>query len=178
MKRILLLAVLSCVLIAAPASAKSGFYLGVNMLFNDISGDINSGSAIDSGNGLGLRAGFGLNRYLALEGAIWKTAHDTTGGGTTDLKAGTLDLKLNFPLSGSNLEPYVLVGMGKYTLENSATSVDGKGIQFGIGLDIYLFPELSFNAGVTRRNITFDTPGTETDGKVTSLDFGITYHFI
>ncbi|MDH4162026.1 MAG: porin family protein [Nitrospirota bacterium] len=178
MKKTLMLAVLACLLIAAPASAKSGFYLGVNMLFNDISGEINSPEVLDAGNGLGLRAGFGLNRYLALEGAIWKTEHDRTGGGSTDLKAGTLDLKLNLPLSGSNIEPYVLVGFGRYTLETGSASVNGTGTQFGIGMDIYLFPELSFNAGLTRRNITFDTPGTDEDGKVTSLDFGFTYHFI
>jgi len=179
MKKVLLLAVLACLLIASPASAKSGFYLGVNMLFNDISGDINTPETVDSGNGLGLRAGFGLNRYLAIEGGIWKTKHDVTGGGSADLKAGTLDLKLNFPLSGSNIEPYILVGMGNYTIESTGSSIDGKGIQFGIGMDIYLFPELSFNAGLTRRNITFDMPvGADQDGKVTSLDFGITYHFI
>src|SRR5512145_567079 len=118
MKKILVLVVLACLLTAAPASAKSGFYLGVNMLFNDISGEVNSPEIYDSGNGLGLRAGFGLNRYLALEGAIWKTEHDTLGGRSTDLKAGTLDLKLNLPLSGSNIEPYALVGFGSYSLES------------------------------------------------------------
>ncbi len=181
MKKVLLLAVASCLLFAAPAFAKSGFYLGANMLFNDISGEINTPETMDSGNGLGLRAGFGLNRYLAIEGGIWKTKHDSTvaGGTSVDLKAGTLDVKLNFPLSGSNIEPYLLVGMGNYTAEDSTTSVDGKGTQFGIGMDIYLFPELSFNAGLTWRKITFDMPsGPDQDGKVTSLDFGITYHFI
>jgi hypothetical protein len=44
-------------------------------------------------------------------------------------------------------------------------------------MDIYLFPELNFNVGLARRNINFDTTP-ETNGKVTTLDFGITYHFI
>ena len=40
MKRTLVLIALAMTLIATPAMAKEGFYLGVNMLFNDISGDI------------------------------------------------------------------------------------------------------------------------------------------
>lgn len=177
MKKILVLSMLATLLLAAPAMAKDGFYLGVNVVFNDISGEINDGDVIDAGNGLGLRGGFGLNRYLALEAAIWKTVHDTTGGTTVDLKAGTLDLKLNFPLSGSNIEPYIFGGVGSYTLE-SDTSIDGTGTQFGIGMDIYLFPELNFNVGASRRDITFDDNSVDVKGKVTTFDFGFTYHFI
>ncbi len=165
--------------IAAPAAAKDGFSLGVNELFNDISGDINSPELVNSGNGLGLRGGFGLNRYLSVEAGLWKTKHDMKNGGTTaDLKAGTVDLKINFPLRGSQIEPYLLVGYGSYTLENNGISEDGKGTRFGIGLDIYLFPELSFNVGLTRNNVTFTHNNNDVDGKITTLDFGITYHFI
>lgn len=179
MKKALMLVALAVTLIATPAMAKEGFYLGVNMLFNDISGDINSPEWINSGNGLGLRGGFGLNRYLAIEAGIWKTKHDLkSSGNAADLKAGTLDLKINFPLSGSHIEPYLLVGYGKYTLEQNGFSEDGKGGRIGIGMDIYLFPELSFNAGLTRNNVTFTHAGQDKDGKITSLDFGVTYHFI
>jgi hypothetical protein len=179
MKKILILVALAVTLIATPVVAKEGFYLGINMLFNDVSGEYFDSVNIDSGNGLGLRGGFGLNRYLAIEAGIWKTKHDMkSGGNTADLKAGTLDLKINFPLSGSHIEPYLLVGLGKYTLEQNGFSEDGKGGRFGIGMDIYLFPELSFNAGITRNNVTFTHAGQDKDGKITSLDFGVTYHFI
>lgn len=174
MKKIVLLVVLGLALLTTPASAKSGFYLGANLLFNDFSGDIDN---VDAGNGLGLRAGVGLNRYLAIEGAIFQTDHDVTGGGSVDFTGLTVDLKLNFPLSGSNIEPYLVGGIGSYELDNGSTTTDGTGMQIGIGMDIYLFPELSFNVGLMRRNITFDTDP-ETDAKVTTLDFGITYHFI
>lgn len=178
MKKVLLLLVLAATVIATPAMAKEGFYLGVNVVFNDITGEYNTTDYIDSGNGLGLRAGFGLNRYLALEAGIWKTNHDLTYGGTGDLKAGTLDLKLNFPLSGSNIEPYVHAGVGSYEFEQNGFSEDGKGGHVGIGMDIYLFPELSFNVGIVRRNITFEHPSGDLKSKVTGLDFGFTYHFI
>jgi len=180
MKRTWMLAVLAVMLIAAPAVAKEGFYFGVNLLFNDISGDVNSPSWLDSGNGLGLRGGYGLNKYLAIEAGVWKTKHDITspGGGTADLKAGTLDLKVTFPLTGSHIEPYLLAGVGTYTLEQNGFSEDGKGGRIGIGMDIYLFPELSFNVGLTRNNVTFSHNGQDKDGKINTLDFGVTYHFI
>lgn len=174
-----MLAVLAVTLIATPAVAKEGFYLGINMLFNDVSGEYFDSVNIDSGNGLGLRGGFGLNRYLSIEAGLWKTKHDLKfGGDTAELKAGTLDLKINFPLSGSHIEPYLLVGLGKYTLEQNGFSEDGKGGRIGIGLDIYLFPELSFNAGIARNNVTFTHTSVDTDGKITTMDFGLTYHFI
>jgi hypothetical protein len=179
MKKVLILVVLTMTLIATPVVAKEGFYLGVNVLFNDISGDINSPEWLNSGNGLGLRGGFGLNKYLSFEAGLWKTKHDLKNGGqTADLKAGTLDLKVNFPLTGSHIEPYLLVGYGSFTLEQNGFSEDGKGGRFGIGLDIYLFPELSFNAGLTRSNVTFTHAGQDKDGKITTMDFGIAYHFI
>ncbi len=173
------LAVVLLLFIVAPAVAKDGFYLGVNMLFNDISGDINTPEWVDSGNGLGLRGGFGLNRYLSIEAGIWKTKHDMKfGGQTADLKAGTIDLKINFPLTGSHIEPYLLVGAGNYTIEQNGFSEDGKGGRIGIGMDIYLFPELSFNVGLTRNNVTFTHNSVDVDGKITTMDFGISYHFI
>jgi hypothetical protein len=178
MKRTLLLIALAMTLIATPAMAKEGFYLGVNVLFNDFSGDIND---LDSGSGLGLRGGYGLNRYLAFEATIFKTNHDVkNGSGTVDFKGGTIDAKLTLPLSGSHIEPYLLGGVGSYKLDGSGISTNGTGGQLGIGMDIYLFPELNFNVGLTRRNITFDSTATtpETKGKVTTLDFGLTYHFI
>jgi hypothetical protein len=175
MKKVLLLSLLAMLLVAVPAVAKEGFYLGVNVLFNDFSGDINN---VDAGNGLGIRGGYGLNRYLAFEAAIFKTTHDVTGGETLDFKGGTIDAKLSLPLTGSNIEPYIQAGVGTYTIDEAGTSTDGTGGQLGIGMDIYLFPELNFNVGLMRRNIDFDTTPDKTKAKVTTLDFGFTYHFI
>ncbi len=176
MKKILVLAVLAFALVASPSMAKEGFYLGAYIPYNHFSGDI---SGLDDGGGLGARAGIGFNRYLALEGSIFKTKHDVSGGGTDDFKGGTLDLKLNFPLTGSNAEPYVLVGIGRYRLEDSGLDIKGGGAQFGIGLDLYVAPELSLNAGLTWRKITFDsgTPA-DIDANVRTFDIGIAYHFL
>lgn len=175
MKKSILMCILALTVMATPAMAKEGFYLGVNVLVNEFGGDINN---LESGNGLGIRAGIGLNRYLSFEGALFKTDHDVkNGSGSVDFTGLTIDAKLNLPLSGSQIEPYFLGGIGTYEFDNNGTTTDATGGQIGIGIDIYLFPELNFNVGLTRRNITLDTTP-ERDGKVTTLDFGFTYHFI
>ncbi len=171
----LVLLVLAAVIAAAPAQAKEGFFFGANLLFNDFSGDINN---LDSGEGLGLRGGYGLNRYLSFEAGLFKTAHDIkNGGGSADFKGTTIDAKLNLPLTGSRIEPYLLGGVGRYRIDYPGQTIEGNGGQLGIGMDIYLFPELNLNVGVSRRNITFETTPEKT-GKVTTLDLGLTYHFI
>jgi len=165
--------------IAAPATAKEGFYLGANVLFNDISGDVNSPETVNSGNGRGLRGGFGLNQYFAIEAGVWKTKHaPTNGGSAANLEAGTLDLKIRFPSSDSYVEPYLLAGAGRYAIEQSGISRDGKGGRIGIGIDIYLFPALSLNVGFTHNKVTFTNSGQDIGGKITTMDFGLTYHFI
>jgi hypothetical protein len=175
----MILAAALLLFVALPAAAKDGFSIGINTLFNEISSDVNSPEWADSGNGLGLRGGFGLNRYLSIEAAIWKTKHDIRStGATADLKAGTADLKLTIPLPGSQIEPYLFAGYGKYTLEQGSISEDGTGWRIGIGMEIYLFPEISFNVGLTRNDPTFKHSGSDVDGRITTLDFGFTYHFI
>jgi len=173
------LTVVLLLFIAAPARAKEGFYLGANVQFNDISGDINSPETVHSGYGRGLRGGIGLNRHFAIEVGIWKTKHPPANGGSAaDLEAGTLDLKIGFPLSGSYFEPYFLAGAGSYTIEQGGISSDGKGGRIGIGMDIYLFPALSLNVGFTYNKVTFTNSGQDIGGKITTTDFGLTYHFI
>ena len=182
MRRTVTLMSLTAVLllfVAASAGAIEGFYLGANVQFNDISGGINSPETVNSGNGRGLRGGFGLNRNFAIEAGIWKTKHTpANGGNAANLEAGTLDLKIGFPLSGSHIEPYFLVGAGRYTIEQNKISSDGKGGRIGIGMDIYLFPALSLNVGFTHNKVTFTNSGQEIGGTITTTDFGLTYHFI
>ncbi len=187
MKRTLLLAAAVIILSTTPAIATQGLYLGVYIPYDDISGDVRD---LDSGKGLGGRAGIGLNRYLAIEGTLFKSEHDRNLSGTThDFKGGTLDLKLSFPLTGSNIEPFLIVGAGSYKLEYPADPIPttsslnsilkGDGTLWGFGIDMYMFPELSFGVGYTRTSITFDS-GTiiNKDVDVKTLDVGLTYHFL
>ncbi len=190
MKKILVLvALLAVALIATPAMAKEGFYLGGYIPFNSISGSspdafsdtyINS---LDTGAGLGLRLGYGFNRYFSIQGSLFSTRHKSSIGLVDqDLTGVELDAKVNFPLTGSNIEPYVLLGVGRYELGDSSGSFKGGGSQFGVGLDFYLAPELSLNAGLTWTKITFDENNigapSNIDANVSTFDVGLTYHFM
>jgi len=175
MKKLLVLAVLLMVFVASPVMAKEGFYLGAFIPNNTISGDAGAGTS--SGSGWGLRVGNGLNRYLAIEGNYSTTSHDSV-----DLKGLAVDLKLNFPLTTldsaqvMSLEPYILIGYTHYEIGDS-TTFKSDGLQYGIGIELYLFKELSVNVGLTKSAVSFDT-SPKLDGTVKTLDIGLIYHFI
>jgi hypothetical protein len=176
MKKFILFTLASFTLISTPAMAKEGLYLGLYIPFDSFSGDTN----LDSGNGLGLRGGFGFGKYFSLEGTLFKSDIDLKGTNqTADFKGGTIDAKLHFPLGGSHMEPYILLGIGSYKIIENSNTIKGNGGQFGFGVDFYIFPELSFNAGFTSTTITFDegTP-VDLDATVRSFDIGLTYHFL
>lgn len=176
MKKYFASVVVALVLAAAPVMAKEGFYAGVFMPTTSFSGD--AGSGVSSGNGWGVRVGSGFSRYFAIEGNYSTTTHDSV-----DLKGLAADLKLNFPLTTldsaqvMSLEPYILLGYAHYERGNS-TTWKSDGAQYGFGIELYLFKELSVNAGWTRSAISWDTTPRETDGNATTVDFGILYHFI
>jgi hypothetical protein len=180
MKKSLLMAVAVMVLMVSPVMAKEGFYLGAFVPTNTLSGD--AGSGVDSGTGWGVRAGVGFNRYIAIETNYSRTKHDVTGG-SFDLKGLAADLKLNFPLTTldsaqvMSLEPYLLVGYGHYEATDSTTNKSDGG-QWGFGIELYLFRELSVHAGWTKTKVSFDTAPTETEGSVKTVDFGLIYHFM
>lgn len=169
MKRYLLSAVVVYVALVSQVMAKEGLYAGLFIPTSSISG----GGLSGTNTGWGLRVGNGFNRYFAIEGN--KTA-------VPDLNGYALDLKINFPLTTldsaqiMSLEPYALVGYDYFEL-NESSKLKGSGIQYGVGIELYLFRELSVNAGWTKSAASFDsTP--KTDGTITTIDFGVLYHFI
>lgn len=179
MKKLFLLAVAAITFVATPVMAKEGFYIGAYVMPTvKVSGVPN----IDSGSGYGFRAGFGLNRYLALESSLEMAEHDISGGNTADLTGLAVDAKINFPLTSLDrhnvmtLEPYIRLGYGiNYELEvKNGGSTDGSGARFGFGVELYLFHELSVNAGWTNTNVSFDS----VDADVRVLDIGLNYHFM
>lgn len=171
MRKILVMAVLSFALFATPAMAKDGLYLGGLLMWNDLSEDA---SSLDAGGGWGLRAGVGIGRYFAVEGTLFNTDHDYAGG-TADFMGLTVDAKLSFPLSGSDIEPYIKLGVGTFELD-AGTDYDGEGTNFGFGVDIYFAPELALGLGYTKRNISMDPDSFNVD--VDSLEVALTYHFL
>ena len=181
MKKLALLVAAVFLIIASPVMAKEGFYIGVYMPTATISGV--AGTGIDSGNGLGFRAGMGLNRYLAIEGTYEKTSHDAILGTTADLKGAAANVKLNFPLTTldsrqiMSVEPYAKFGYGSYELSLPGSSGKSNGTQYGIGIELYLFRELSINAGWTKTKVDFDFTPKES-GDIKTIDIGLMYHFL
>lgn len=170
MKRTLGYMIAFMLLLSTPAFAREGLYLGAFMARTSWSGDVSA----DSGTGLGARLGLGLGRYLAVEGTTFKTSH-TVASQSQDFKGTTVSLIVNFPLTGSGFEPFILGGMGKYSLG----SMKGEGTQLGIGFHYNFFPELSLDLSYASRDITFDsgTGGVDRDATARTIDIGIAYHF-
>jgi hypothetical protein len=181
MKKTALVVIVACVLSATPVMAKEGFYIGGFIPTESLSGD--SLSDAKSGSGWGLRAGVGFNRYLAIEGKYSTTKHDSKStGASADLNCLAGDVKLNFPLTSLDhaqvmtLEPYIMAGYAHYELSNHST-IKSDGFQWGFGIELYLFRELSVQAGWTRSEVSFDsTP--KLDGNVKTVDVGLIYHFL
>jgi hypothetical protein len=74
------------------------------------------------------------------------------------------------------LEPYLLFGVSHVEATSSGNTNRSNGAQYGVGLELYLFRELSVNAGTNTSVPSYTTP--EREGDIRTVDFGITYHFI
>lgn len=157
---------------ATPGTARPGAYIGVGTVFNDIGGNIDPAKLTASGSGPGVKGGFGVGAYVSLEASYWITKHDREGGLPLELEGITGDVKVEFPITDSHVEPYLLAGIGRYMLDTTR----GSGWHYGVGMDIYLFPSVSFNTGLTRRIVDIGT-ATRVSGTVTSMEFGFAYHF-
>src|SRR5512138_2796426 len=170
MKRVLLMMVLALMLAASPAAAKEGFFVGAFLIpTEDISGD--AGQGLDSGSGYGFRAGIGFGKYFSIEGVLERTKLDVTTGGKVDMDGIAVNARVNFPLTTldssrvMSFEPYVLIGYGMYDATQGGHSNDGTGLRYGIGIEQYLFRELSVNVEYTSTKVTFDTTP-ERDGTI------------
>jgi len=183
MKRVLIGIVLLFALIATPAMAKEGFFIGASLIPSvDISGD--AGNGLDGGSGYSFRAGLGFNKYFSIEGVLERTEMDITGGGTMDLDGIAVNARMNFPLTTldsakvMSFEPYVLAGYAMYDAKApGGQSNSGNGFRLGIGIEQYLFKELSVNIGYTSTSVTFDT-NPKRDGTIRVIDIGLIYHFL
>ena len=183
MKKVLVLMVLMLTLIAVPAVAKEGFFIGASLIPSvDISGD--AGNGLNDGSGYGFRVGLGFNKYFSIEGVLERMEMDISGGGTMDLDGIAVNARLNFPLTTldsakvMSFEPYVLAGYGMYEAKSpDGQSNDGNGFRLGIGIEQYLFKELSVNIGYTSTSVTFDT-NPDRDGTIRVIDIGLIYHFL
>ena len=177
MKKALMLIVLAATLVATPAAAKEGLLIGAYVMPS-------VASQGEDGSGYGFRVGLGFNKYFSIQGQIDKSEIDVAGGGTYDINGLAVDLRVNFPLTTldsakvMSFEPYVQFGYGlNYEMKWNGGSSEGNGPRIGIGIEQYLFRELSVNIGYTSTEISFDSPINE-DIRIRTIDIGLTYHFL
>lgn len=179
MKKVIFSIVAALVLMVSPAFAKEGLYIGAYFV---PSAEISGIGGVDTGTGYGFRAGMGIGRYFSVEGSYETTEHDISGG-TLDMTGLAVDAKVNFPLTSLDsgnvmtLEPYVRLGYGiDYEVETDGFKDSGGGLRIGVGIELYLFRELSINGGWTRTEVSFDD--SSIDGAVRVFDVGLNYHFM
>jgi hypothetical protein len=180
MKKLVLLSVTALLFTASPLMAKEGFYIGAYLVPTAKV----SGVSGDTGSGYGFRAGLGFNRYFSIEGSLEMSEHDLNGGATADVKGVAADFKINFPLTSLDsanvmtLEPYVRLGYGASDFDpEQGSSSSGSGVRFGVGIELYLFRELSVNAGWTSTNVSYGD-SIDKDADVRVFDVGLNYHFM
>ncbi len=169
MRKVLVLTAL-LMFVAGSAIAKEGAFLGAYLIPSA------KVSGLDSGDGYGFRGGIGSGRYFSFEASYERTSYDNS----TDLTGLAADLRINFPLTSLDsqnvmtLEPYLKAGFGLSELDWPGGSDSGNGLRIGFGVELYLFRELSVNAGWTRTEASFDTD----DATIRTFDVGVIYHFI
>jgi hypothetical protein len=113
-----------------------------------------------------------MSRYAAVEASYWSTAHNTSDGRTIDLQAALLGVKATLPKAKSHIEPYLVLGIGKYQLDTGR----GEGWSYGAGMDISLVPSLSLTLGIVRHAVDFGTEPRQS-GDITTMAIGISYFF-
>lgn len=174
MRKIGIMLVLLAVLFAAAVTeAKEGMYLAAEMVFVDIGGTVNTGGSIAAGDGGGVMAGYGISRNFAIEASVRSSDHLLSDGRRVGLTAALFGVKMSLPLAKSHLEPYLVIGIGKYLLDTTR----GDGWRYGAGVAIHLSPAFSLSLGISRDSIDFGS-SPRVSGDATSMDIGIAYYFL
>ena len=122
--------------------------------------DIDAGGGVDTSDsdvGVGLKLGFRLGRFLALE-ALAENVDGfeiESGNVESDLDLTQYGLQAKFFLLGGRFQPYGLAGFGVTSADVDTFSLDHDGgyIRIGLGIDVYItsnfaaFGELNHNEG-------------------------------
>jgi hypothetical protein len=169
-----------------PAYAKEGFFLSVQIPYNNVQGDFDNINAptVDAGAGLGFIAGYGLTPGFSLELDLSRSNHKVN-----DFRIRFEELSLNGKyafLEDAAVQPFLFAGVGSFTLGDDNPTFGGSGYNLGLGMDMYSSPQLSWGIALIRKLITYNKvikssdPITMTknlNGDTTSLRFDVTYHF-
>jgi len=204
MRKLMSIAVLVSAICVSPAMAKEGLSIGGSLSYASVSGysqdlfDEAYFKSLKQGPGWGLRVGWGMTDYLAIEASLKRSYHETNLLGLGNLEnqvfeGESLTLKLHpgkllnhlnikLPRLPGGMEPFIFIGGGLYQIgDSNGTYYKGSGFEYGIGLDLYLTSDVSVDAGFSGRSITFTSgdfySGRSVDAWTGAFDIGIAYHF-
>lgn len=190
MKKILFLAVAAVMLIAAPAMAKEGPYIGVGLTYVGMVGDPGYFKTVDAAMGLELRAGYSLGS-IAFEGNLIGSTHQDSQPGFSDgdFKGASIDLRLSFSQEQDPTQFYLLVGLGAYKFTRTDTShsnyyeLTGGGVNLGAGFEHFFNQQVAIDLRGVYRAIQYDVDkngapyATGIDGDAFTLGAALNLHF-
>lgn len=189
MKKLFVLALLAVGLIATPAMAKEGPYLGVGLTYVNFMGDPGF-DTVDPAVGLELRAGYSMGS-IAIEGNLISSTHNDTAFGYSDADfAGiSVDLRLSLSQEHEPTQVYVLAGLGAYAFEETDefSGIDyeltGGGVNLGVGFEHFFNEQVALDVRGVYRFIDYDVEenGVETatgvDGNTFTVGAALNLHF-
>lgn len=169
---------------AAPCDAKQGLYLGLDLVYDSIGGDLDDPDLIevDPGAGFDLRLGYTFAVPISLELNWGGSGHDADG---EEAGLGWLALALRYAfLADGPVNPYLRLGLGAYAfvIDEFDLELTGGAFDIGAGVDYFLTDNVSLNGAVTYRMIEFDEEDgdpldEEIDAETVSVSVGAQYHF-
>lgn len=137
----------------------------------------------DSGQGFGIKAGYGFSplftAYLGIDGASMDVEDSVTQGVTAaEYTLVYVDLggRLNFRSGPNSLVPYLdgsITGIAStYTTGVGDAVFSGSGVSIGGGVQYFFSPQFAFNGGL---DLTFGSYNeVEVSGQTESVDLGFT----
>ena len=192
-----LLYFIAIMLIALPAAANDGLYVGTSLMVDHYP-DLGLLYMVPGGD---LKVGYDFN-YFALEGNIMADSHDDklfnygkeSRGfqGTSTFSAEYIDVKIPIAPSNQKKYYYALVGVGLCSLNGHDTvtlesaKYSGMVYDLGVGFERYLSPHVAFNLAAIYRTVRYYKD--ESQGITTTLsphlsddlitvEIGFNYHF-
>jgi opacity protein-like surface antigen len=188
MKKFLVLAVLALALVATPAMAKEGPYVGIGLTYVNIGGD-SWFDTIDPATGLELRVGYNFGS-IALEGNFIGSTHEDSlpGYSDGDFRGASIDLRISFSQQNEPTQVYALVGLGAYSFEQTDIAgndweFEGGGFNLGIGFEHFFNEQVAIDVRGVYRFINYDLDqngvqaATDLDGDTFTLGVGLNLHF-
>lgn len=168
---------------------ESGFYAGVAYSYMQFGFDEEYNTwDYASGNAYTLLAGYGFNKYIAVEGRYSATVGDLTATYRDSLDLSDRDfdgeitnlaiyLKPMYPVGGVTL--YGLLGYGTLKYAQEGTEIEDSSFQWGVGASVDVFDSVDVFVDYVSLydDKGFDSCCPEEDMGAYSINVGVTYKF-